>query len=325
MPILITPDNQVTSLAAALPIIQPIDATTRTLLPSMSSPDLRQLAAGIPGTRLNASTSNNTANLKQELAKKEKQIQLIQSAYWQLQSDFDNACNLIKSQSMTTPKPSTSTPGQQQQAIGDTPNGSNPYKKLNTINEGSSEDFDVEEYERNIKEKDDKIEELEAMYNDLQMELEEFKRKQRDTIDDIKKKNREINKKNNCLEREIKGLKQKNRSLEKQNKKLNNIHYNSNNREKIEKDTLKELYLNSNQIKKFMNSIKKYGEQYEILKKRQSNLTNCIGKEDNETFKIRMNDLYHDITKAEQSYNDLYESLDIIKTESQGMFEQDFL
>ena len=190
--------------------------------------------------------------------------------------------------------------------------------QLNTIKE--EDDFNVEEYERKMKEQRERIEVLEKENDGLICDLEAMRKKHNQRMDDIKKKNREINKKNNNLEREVKALKSKVRNLEKQNKKLNNLHFEANNRAKIEKDTLKDLYLNSNQIKKFMNSIKKYGEQYQTLKKRQTNLINCIGKEDNETFKIRMNDLYHDITKAEESYNALFESLDIIKTESQGIY-----
>eukprot|EP01084_Bolivina_argentea_P166889 289716_1 len=67
-----------------------------------------------------------------------------------------------------------------------------------------------------------------------------------------------------------------------------------------------------------MKNIKKYGKEYEILKKRQNNLIGAIGNEDNETIKIRMNDLYCDILKVETTYNILYDALDVIKTESQG-------
>lgn len=247
--------------------------------------------------------------LNQELLKKDKQIQLIQSAYWQLQQDFDNACNLIKAQAANQANNAQATLDLNKALLN--------TSQLNTIEEENA--FDVDQYENKIKEQKERIEALEQENDELNADIDIMRKKHNQRMDDLKKKNRESNKKNNNLEREVKSLKNKVRNLEKQNKKLSNINFEANNRQKIEKDTLKELYLNSNQIKKFMNSIKKYGEQYQILKKRQSNLTNCIGKEDNETFKIRMNDLYHDITKAEESYNALYESLDIIKTESQGI------
>lgn len=90
------------------------------------------------------------------------------------------------------------------------------------------------------------------------------------------------------------------------------------NEKEEENVVLNELYLSANRIKSFMASIRKYGAMFDQVKKKHFNLTKCVGMEDVDTFKIRMNDLYDDIAHIEQSYHCLYESIDIIKTESRG-------
>lgn len=86
----------------------------------------------------------------------------------------------------------------------------------------------------------------------------------------------------------------------------------------IKEETLKDLYLSSKQIKKFMASIKNYGHQFENVKKRQFNLTKTIGRDNYKSIKNNINDIYRDIVQTEESYHLLYECLDVMKTESEG-------
>ena len=120
-----------------------------------------------------------------------------------------------------------------------------------------------------------------------------------------------MNKKNNTLEMYIKNLKMSIKKLERENKKMAN-------NKSMKKDILSELYLSSNRIKQLMAGIKGYGGQIQTLRKRQLNLTASIGRDSEETVRTRMNELYCDVVKAEESYNSIYQSLDIIKNESEG-------
>ena len=129
-----------------LPGLQAISRLDRGLLPSLSTPNLRQLA----NLQQQQSTDTTNGQLQQELAKKDKQIQLIQSAYWQLQSDFDNACNLIKQQHNIN-----NNNDQQQQQQQQNVSSFNLYKKLDTISEQEDEEFDRDSYEQALKEKDE--------------------------------------------------------------------------------------------------------------------------------------------------------------------------
>merc|ERR1712130_955842 len=151
--------------------------------------------------------------------------------------------------------------------------GNNKDKtKLNTISEEESMDKD-EEMNELLKAKDIEINGLKDMNNKLLNELKELKNKN----NTLKQKNREINIKNNSLEKDVKNLKQKLKKLGKDYKKMAKDNFIEQNKKTAEKDTLNQLYLNSNRIKEFMDSIKKYGEQYQTLKKRQLNLTKGIG------------------------------------------------
>lgn len=91
------------------------------------------------------------------------------------------------------------------------------------------------------------------------------------------------------------------------------------NRNNIKEKTLQDVYLSSRQIKKFTTSIKKYGNQFETLKKRQFELTKTISQNyTNKSVKNGMNLIYRDIVQTEASYHSLFECLDVMKTESEG-------
>eukprot|EP00484_Ammonia_sp_Unknown_P004206 CAMPEP_0197075494 /NCGR_PEP_ID=MMETSP1384-20130603/211638_1 /TAXON_ID=29189 /ORGANISM="Ammonia sp." /LENGTH=520 /DNA_ID=CAMNT_0042514343 /DNA_START=60 /DNA_END=1622 /DNA_ORIENTATION=- len=309
IPILIAPPPNMSNLAAAASNLSAFSAAFTVMnnthngnnhsngnLMTMSSPNLQQFGNAQQTANGNGQQSGSSSScvqtLRLQITQKDKTIAALRTMYESVLSDYNNTCSLLKTRhSHQTQSTSTST------------------SLLNAI----SEEHDHEQMAETIREKEAEIEALQQEKKELASRVEEMKAAQRSLQDEMKGKNRELNK----LQKENKSARGKVKALEKQNKRLSAAQY-ERDASKMEKETLKELYLNSNQIKKFMNSIKEYGEQYETLKKRQVNLTNCIGKEDDETLKIRMNDLYHDIVRAEQSYHALYTSLDIIKTESQG-------
>lgn len=109
------------------------------------------------------------------------------------------------------------------------------------------------------------------------------------------------------LEKEVKNLKYKVKQLE--------MDRNENN---IKTETLQELYMSPSHIANLQRQIKKCGQQFGTLKKRQYKLTQCIGKEKIESIKVRMGALCRDITATEASYNELFSCLDVMKTESEG-------
>merc|ERR1719216_285073 len=86
----------------------------------------------------------------------------------------------------------------------------------------------------------------------------------------------------------------------------------------MRKDILSELYLSSNRVKHLMDNIKVYGQQVQTLRKRHLNVTASVGRDSEDAVKTRMNELYKDMCKAEDSYNSIYQSLDIIKNESES-------
>eukprot|EP00485_Elphidium_margaritaceum_P020592 CAMPEP_0202726278 /NCGR_PEP_ID=MMETSP1385-20130828/184530_1 /ASSEMBLY_ACC=CAM_ASM_000861 /TAXON_ID=933848 /ORGANISM="Elphidium margaritaceum" /LENGTH=469 /DNA_ID=CAMNT_0049392495 /DNA_START=551 /DNA_END=1960 /DNA_ORIENTATION=- len=164
-------------------------------------------------------------------------------------------------------------------------------------------------------------------YTALQKENKTLRqRRHMQKLDAVRCKNREHNKRYTALQKENKTLRQRIKKLTSeeslrtslQKSEVSSPSLEHKQRVKAECDTLHELYLNSGAIKRFLDMVKKYGEHYEKLKKRHCNLTACVGKEDDETLKIRMKDVYEDIVVAEKSYHALFESLDIMKTESQG-------
>merc|ERR1712130_127663 len=122
-------------------------------------------------------------------------------------------------------------------------------------------------------------------------------------------------------ENNTKAMKKLNISLENEVKSLKyklTIIENEQRENSIKNETLQDLYLSPKRIKNFTASIKKYGKEFELLKQRQYNLSQCIGKENNESIKIRMNAFYRDIVQTEASYRSLNECLDVISTESAG-------
>merc|ERR1719361_1783089 len=193
------------------------------------------------------------------------------------------------------------------QAMAQTPklkaNNSGKKVALECINEGESLDL-KEEMQCKIREQEDQIARMEVERDGtvhlLQVQIEQMAR----DADSAKK--------------DIKNLKHKIKKCEKENKKLAAVQQVEVTKKNIQKDLLAELYLNSSRIKDFMNAVKKYGEQFKELRRTQTELTTKIGVEDAETLRLRMTDLTRDIKAAERSYNDVYESLDMMKTESQG-------
>lgn len=122
----------------------------------------------------------------------------------------------------------------------------------------------------------------------------------------------QVNKKNNTLEMYIKNLKMSIKKLERENKKLAT-------NKSMKKDILSELYLSSGRIKQLMSTIKGMGGQIQSLRKKQLNLTASIGRDSEETVRTRMNEMYCEVSKAEEAYNGIYQSLDMIKHESEGI------
>merc|ERR1719203_2213329 len=218
------------------------------------------------------------------------------------------------------------------QAMAQTPklkaNNSGKKVTLESINEGESLDL-KEEMQCKIREQEDQIARMEVERDGtvhlLQVQIEQMardadnaKKAHQKTVDALKKKNKESNKRVNTLQKDIKNLKHKIKKCEKENKKLAAVQQVEVTKKNIQKDLLAELYLNSSRIRDFMNAVKKYGEQFKELRRTQTELTTRIGVEDVDTLKLRMSDLTRDIKAAERSYNDVYESLDMMKTESQG-------
>merc|ERR1719244_2479194 len=203
-------------------------------------------------------------------------MQLIQTAYWSLRADFDNVCDVIKSMENNKTASMAMAAGANTASAA----GKGNKSKLNTITEGESIDL-KEELKEKLKEQEKEIARLEVERDGhvhlLQVQIEQMqrdheaqKKAHQKAVDALKRKNKESNKKVNTLEKDIKNL------------KLATVHAVECTKKTIKKDLLQALYLNSSRIKEFMASIKKYGEQYKTLKKRQSNLTACIGEEDAE-------------------------------------------
>eukprot|EP01083_Nonionella_stella_P284323 967894_1 len=294
--------------------IEPLPTTNTTnnmavaVVPSipMTLPIVPLPLSGLCGAPLLPSLSPSSPNLIQiELDQKTKQIQLLETAYWSLKADFDRVCEVVQSMKNIAPR-ATDVPTATNQNANQNPN---PKSKLETIKED-----EVDAMTKKLEE----IETLKSRNNALEIEVKMLREKNHQMKEDTKLKNRAINKRNNLLEKEVKNMKHKMKRIERENRKLANFNSIEENKRNVKQNTLNELYLNANRIKEFMNGIKQYGAHYQRLKKRQINLTKCVGKEDHETFKIRMNDLYSDIMDTEASYHKLYEALDVMKTESQG-------
>ena len=335
-PAMTLPTTTATQNANALNALNAINALQTASNASGSSSSLMSLLSATSNTNASTATTNSTgvnnaqsaaekeaAELRQELERERNKMQLIQTAYWSLRGDFDNVCDVLKSMENNKTAASVMMANQSNSK------GSGKKTKLNTITEGESIDL-KEELQQKLKEQEKEIARLEVEKEGhvhlLQVQIEQMhrdheaaKKAHQKAVDALKKKNKESNKKVNTLEKDVKNLKHKIKKCEKENKKLQAVHAVECTKKTIKKDLLAELYLNSSRIKEFMASIKRYGELYKTLKKRQSNLTMCIGEEDTETLKIRMSDLTKDIAAAEQSYTEIYESLDMMKTESQGM------
>lgn len=261
-------------------------------------------------------TTLKEKSLAEQLEKEQKKTQIIQTAYWSLRSDYQSVCRALK----TAKKTNAAKPA----PVAFAKSPKNGKSKLNTISEGESSD--VKELKDELEEK---LREKEAVWSQKQMaknaelanlrqknaelllELKALRKNNQAAVTTLKQKNKEVNKKNNTLEMYIKNLKMSIKKLERENKKLAN-------NKSMKKDILSELYLSSNRIKQLMAGIKGYGGQIQMLRKRQLNLTASIGRDSEETVKARMNDLYCDVVKAEESYNNIYQSLDVIKKESEG-------
>jgi len=262
-------------------------------------------------------TSLKEKSLKEQLEKQQKKTQIIQTAYWSLRSDYQSVCRALKAAKKTN----ASKPGQFASAVKSPKNGK---VKLNTITEGESSDVQQmkDEWEEKMKEKEAvwsqkqmaknaELANLRQKNAELLLELKALRKNNQAAVTTLKQKNKEVNKKNNTLEMYIKNMKLSIKKLERENKKLSS-------NKTMKKDILSELYLSSGRIKQLMGCIKGFGGQIQTLRKRQLNLTASIGRDSEETVRTRMNELYCDVVKAEESYNSIYQTLDMIKSESEG-------
>jgi len=251
----------------------------------------------LPSAAANASpnpavgaTHPSKDDLAQKLDIRTKQLNYVQKAYWTLKADFDRVCGVINNgkgiKSMKSGKRNKS----------ETLNAS----KLRCISEDQPIDYAINDLQTKLKLKNA---ELIAM---------------RQSVDRFKREKEEMAEQNSKIREEMRGMQAKMAKLSKDNQRLSKITVSATQKRRIRKKTLSELYLNSNRIKEFMTAIGKYGKLYQGLKTRQKNLIECVGNEDTEILKIRMKDLYDDIVGAEGGYQEVYESLDRMKIESQG-------
>ena len=310
MPIILTPDDAIKALASSLPMSAGGSVGNGGLsLPNMGSlPNLGPRS--MSQNDLQGSHEALVQSLRAQLSREKAKMQLIQTAYWALRSDFDNVCDVMKAQSLSM--------GAEEKKSG--------KSKLNTINEGESTVFKEElaaklrdreqEFAAALSGKQKEVEALVAAQGELGRELEGARKRLVKSQGELKGTGKESNKRNNGLERDGKNLKHKIKKLEKENKKLALVQAADEQKKEIKAQVLGELYLNSNRVHEFLAEVKRAGELYDSRKKRQLGLSQSVAlaKED----KHKAEDLYRDIVRGEDSYRALYESLDILKTESQG-------
>jgi len=302
MPIILTPDDAIKALANSLPMNGGSGSSLGNL-PNLGARSMSQS---------DLTSGNSMANdvvvrtLRAQLAREKAKMQLIQTAYWSLRSDFDNVCDVMKAQSVSKSK--------------DKP--AKGKSKLTSISEGETQVFKEElaaklrdreqEFAAVLKGKQSEVEALTKAQIELARELEAARTRLVVSQGELKGKVKESNKRNNGLERDVKNLKHKIKKLEKENKKLSSVHAADEQKAQIKAAVLGELYLNSNRVQEFMAEVKRAGELYEALKKRQLEMVEKDKKAGDAAA------LYDDIVRGEDSYRALYESLDILKTESQG-------
>merc|ERR1719244_2303664 len=324
------PQNQMKSLNQMAPVIlNPADAFKALAqvmpfsgggggIPSAAMPPPMPLQSlqrnNSCGNLMDLQSSLKEKSLQEQLEKEQKKTQIIQTAYWSLRSDYQSVCRALKAEKKNkAAKPAAAA------APTFAKSPKNGKSKLNTIAEGESSDVKdlKDDFEEKLREKEAvwsqkqmaknaELANLRQKNAELLLELKALRKNNQQAVTTLKQKNKEVNKKNNTLEMYIKNLKMSIKKLERENKKLAN-------NKSMKKDILSELYLSSNRIKQLMAGIKGYGGQIQALRKRQLNLTASIGRDDEETVKTRMNELYCDVVKAEESYNTIYQSLDIIK------------
>jgi len=123
---------------------------------------------------------------------------------------------------------------------------------------------------------------------------------------------------NEAMRAELETVKAELEKVKEKNVKISKLTISATQKRRIKKNTMSELYLNSNRIKEYLDSIEKYGKLYQGLKTRQKNLIECVGNEDSDILRIRMQDLYKDISSAGDGFENIRESLDNLKIESQG-------
>jgi len=325
MPIILTPDDAIKALANSLPMhggadsgLGPLGTLPNLGARSMSQSDVTNSAANANGNDVLVRT------LRAQLAREKAKMQLIQTAYWSLRSDFDNVCDVMKAQSLSMANGSGDAKDSSTAKMG------KKKSKLTSISEGESTVFKEElaaklrdreqEFAAALAGKQAEVEALTKAQIELARELEAARTRLLVSQGELKGKVKESNKRNNGLERDVKNLKHKIKKLEKENKKLSTVQAADEQKAQIKTAVLGELYLNSNRIKEFMAEVKRAGELYEALKKRQMEMVD----RDKDKDKDKKGDegdaavLYRDIVRGEDSYRALYESLDILKTESQG-------
>merc|ERR550525_562911 len=132
-----------------------------------------------------------------------------------------------------------------------------------------------------------------------------------------------VQRENAAMKAEMESLKAELAKVKEKNLKISKLTISATQKRRIKKKTMSELYLNSNRIKDYLDSIEKYGKLYQGLKTRQKNLIECVGNEDADILKIRMEDLYGDIEQCQSGHDEIVQALDRMKIESQGKeFEQ---
>merc|ERR1712013_231443 len=172
---------------------------------------------------LNSSaTHSNNGNdvvvrtLRAQLAREKAKMQLIQTAYWSLRSDFDNVCDVMKAQSLSMANGSDDGNAKDSNTKG---KGSKSSKKskLTSISEGESTVFKEElaaklrdreqEFGAALAGKEAEVKALTTAQIELSGEIEAMKKRLLVSAGELKGKVKESNKRNNGLERDVKNLK----------------------------------------------------------------------------------------------------------------------
>merc|ERR1719491_211204 len=259
MPIILTPDDAIKALANSQRSSSALGNLPNLGARSMSQTDL---------TSAGNVTSNDVLvrTLRAQLAREKAKMQLIQTAYWSLRSDFDNVCDVMKAQSLSMAEKDavavmkdSSNKGKGKKGKGKT--------KLSSISEGESTVFKEElaaklrdreqEFATVIAGKEAEVSALTCAQIELSRELESARKRLVVSQGELKGKVKESNKRNNGLERDVKNLKHKIKKLEKENKKFSLVAAADEQKAEIKAAVLGELYLNSNRVKEFMTEVKR--------------------------------------------------------------------